>query len=176
MGHSDSRLVVSAAAFAMLFAVDVHAQWSSDPANNLVIADRSNEQVQPKLVATGDGGLYVSWFDNSAGGYDVYLQRLDAGGNEQWVHNGVLVADRDFSSTQDYGLDIDGDGNALLAFGYNDGGGVMQVVAQKVAPDGTLLWGDPGVFVSADADGANAPHITATGDGNIAVGWSGGDG
>jgi hypothetical protein len=176
MGHSDFRLVVSAAAFAMLFAVDVHAQWSSDPANNLVIADRSNEQVQPKLVATADGGFYVSWFDNSAGGYDVYLQRLDVGGNEQWTHNGVLVADRDFSSTQDYGLDIDADGNALLAFGYNDGGGIMQVLAQKVAPDGTLLWGDPGVFVSADANGANAPHITATGDGNIAVGWSGGDG
>ena len=175
MRHSDFRLAIAAGVFAM-FCTNVSAQWSSDPANNLVIADRSNEQVQPKLVATADGGFYVSWFDNSGGGYDVYLQRLDAGGNEQWAHNGVLVADRDFSSTQDYGLDIDADGNALLAFGYNDGSGIMQVLAQKVAPDGTLLWGDPGVFVSADAGGANAPKITATGDGNVAVGWSSGDG
>ena len=44
---------------------------------------------------------------------------LDAGGNEHWAHNGVLVADRDMSSTEDYGLDIDADGNALLAFGYH---------------------------------------------------------
>ncbi len=91
-------------------------EWSNDPANNLVVADRSGEQAQPKIVATADGGFYISWFDNSAGGYDVYLQRLDAAGDEQWVHNGVLVADRAYSSTQDYGLSIDTVGNALLAF------------------------------------------------------------
>ena len=37
----------------------------------------------------------------------------------------------------------------------------MQTLAQKIAPDGSLLWGDPGIFVSADAGGANAPKISA---------------
>lgn len=151
------------------------AQWSSDPANNLVLADRGNEQVQPKIVPTADGGFYVSWFDNATGGYDVYLQRLDAGGNEQWAHNGVLVADRNLSSTEDYGLDIDADGNALIAFGYQDGG-IVQVLAQKVAPDGTLLWGDPGILVSADTADTHAPKISATGDGGIVVGWTSSEG
>ena len=32
------------------------AQWSSDPANNLKIADRSGEQVQPKVAPAPDGG------------------------------------------------------------------------------------------------------------------------
>jgi hypothetical protein len=175
MRFADLRFVVAVSLLTALPCA-VHAQWSSDPANNLVIADRDNEQVQPKIVPTADGGFYISWFDNATGGYDVYLQRVDAGGNEQWVHNGVEIANRDMSSTQDYGLDIDADGNALLAFGYNDGGGTMQVLAQKVAPDGTLLWGDPGIFVSNDAGGANAPKITATGDGNVAVGWTSSDG
>ena len=151
------------------------AQWSSDPANNLVIADRDNEQVQPKMVPTAGGGFYVSWFDNATGGYDVYLQRLDAGGNELWAHNGILVADRNFSSTEDYGLDIDADGNALLAFGYEEAG-IAQVLAQKVSPDGTLLWGDPGIFVSSDSADTHAPKITATGDGNVAVGWTSSEG
>jgi hypothetical protein len=168
----DLRFVVAAS---LLTALPVHAQWSSDPANNLVIADRDNEQVQPKIVPTADGGFYVSWFDNATGGYDVYLQRLDAGGNELWAHNGVLVADRNFSSTEDYGLDIDADGNALLAFGYEQGG-VAQVLAQKIAPDGTLLWGDPGVFVSADAGDTHAPKISAAGDGGIVVGWTSSEG
>ena len=153
----------------------LHAQWSSDPADNLVLADNSNEQVQPKMVATADGGFYVSWFDNSTGGYDVYLQRLDAGGNEQWVHNGILIADRDLSSTEDYGLDIDADGNALLAFGF-DVSGVIQVEAQKVAPDGTLLWGDSGVIVSADPSETFSPKTAALADGSVAVGWSTNDG
>ena len=125
------------------------AQWSSDPSANLSIADRSNEQAQPKIAPTADGGFYVSWFDNSTGGYDVYLQRLDAAGNEQWPHNGILVADRDFSSTQDYGLDVDADGNALLAFRLDDASQIPQIEAQKIAPDGTLQWGSGGIIVSA---------------------------
>ncbi len=76
-------------------------QWSADPNVNLAIGDRPGAQVQPKIVATSDGGCYISWFDNSTGGYDVYLQRLDAEGNELWLHNGILLADRGFSSTQD---------------------------------------------------------------------------
>ncbi|HJU38424.1 MAG TPA: hypothetical protein VJ724_02550, partial [Tahibacter sp.] len=167
------RLLVATSLLA--FAAAAHAQWSTDPASNLVIADGDNEQVQPKIVATSDGGFYVSWFDNATGGYDVRLQRLDAAGNELWPHDGVLVADRDMSSTQDYGLDVDADGNALLAFGYNDGGGTMQVLAQKVAPDGTLLWGDPGIFVSDDVGGANAPRVAAAGN-EVAVAWSGSEG
>jgi hypothetical protein len=175
MSQPALRTVLAAIVMAALPIV-APAQWSSDPSNNLVLADRSNEQVQPKLAATSDGGFYVSWFDNSSGGYDVYLQRLDASGAEQWVHNGVLVANRDLSSTQDYGLDIDADGNALLAFGYNDNGGIMQVLAQKVAPDGTLLWGDPGIFVSNDTGDTAVPKISATGDGNVVVAWSASDG
>lgn len=45
------------------------AQWSSDPANNLKIADRSGEQVQPKVAPTPDGGAYVSWYDNGVTNY-----------------------------------------------------------------------------------------------------------
>jgi hypothetical protein len=174
MRLADLRFVLAASLLTALPAV-VHAQWSSDPANNLVIADRDNEQVQAKIVPTADGGFYISWFDNADGGYDVYLQRVDAGGNEQWAHDGVLVADRDFSSTQDYGLDIDADGNALLAYRLNVSG-VAQIAAQKVAPDGTLLWASPGVIVSSDSGDANAPKISAAGDGNVFVAWSSSEG
>src|SRR5215467_4026501 len=168
------RTLAFALGFVALSGV-AHAQWSSDPSDNLVLADNSNEQVQAKLVPTADGGFYASWFDNSAGGYDVYLQRLDVAGNEQWPHNGILIADRNLSSTEDYGLDIDAGGNALLAFGF-DVSGVIQVQAQKVAPDGTLLWGDGGVIVSADPSETFSPRIAALSDGSVAVGWSANDG
>lgn len=148
------------------------AQWSSDPATNLVISNDNGEQAQPKIAPTADGGFYISWFDDSSGGYDVHLQRLDATGTPLWAANGILVAARNFSSTQDYGLSIDADGDALLAFRLNDSSGNAQIDAQKVAPDGTLLWSAGGVIVSDDSGGANSPKITATGDGAVAVAWS----
>jgi hypothetical protein len=150
-----------------------HAQWSSSPATNLIVANRSGEQAQPKIVATPDGGFYISWFDNSAGGYDVYLQRLDVNGNELWAHNGVLVADRGYSSTQDYGLSIDTVGNALLAFRVfrtvpdpHD-----SIVVSKVSPDGTLLWGPDGIEVSGVGAVTYSPKIAGTSDGNVVVAW-----
>ncbi|HET6546310.1 MAG TPA: hypothetical protein VFG55_06135 [Rhodanobacteraceae bacterium] len=176
MSRLVSRISSAVGLLAAMTACPVFAQWSDDPASNLPIADRSGEQVQSKILPTSDGGFYISWFDNSTGGYDVYLQRLDAAGNEQFPHNGVLVADRDFSSTEDYGLDVDAEGNALLAFRLNDGAGVAQTVAQKVAPDGSLLWTPGGIVLSADAGGIHAPKIAATGDGTVGVAWSSSEG
>ena len=162
-------------ATAMLCCVlGAQAQWSSDPSMNLAVADRSGDQVQAKIQATSDGGCYVSWYDNSTGGYDVYLQRLDADGVEQWAHNGVLIANRGFSSTQDYGLDVDPAGNAILAF-RDDRSGPVQITASLVSPSGTLLWGANGVQASVTSDGS-APHVAATSDGNYVVGWTIGSG
>ena len=147
-------------------------QWSDDPGVNLVVADRSGPQVQAKMVATSDGGFYVSWFDNSSGGYDVYLQRLNAAGVEQWAHNGVLVADRSFSSTQNYGLSIDTAGNALLAFN-DDRGGTESVTVAMVSPAGDLLWGTAGIQVASSGTAFfGPPAVAGTGDGNIVVAWS----
>jgi len=146
-------------------------QFSADPAANLSVADRTNEQVQPKIAPTADGGCYISWFDNADGGYDVYLQRLDADGVEQWAHNGVLVADRGFSSTQDYGLAVDAAGNALLAF-RDDRGADVQIAAAKVDPSGTLLWGAGGLLLTATTDFVAAPKIAGTSDGNVVVAWT----
>ena len=88
-------------------------QWSDDPANNLVISDATSDQVQPMIAPTADGGCYISWFDGIANGFDVRLQKLDADGDEEWAHGGVLVIDRGFSSTQAYGLDVDAAGVGL---------------------------------------------------------------
>lgn len=149
----------------------VLAQWSSNPALNLAVADRSGEQVQAKIKPTADGGAYVSWFDNSTGGYDVYLQRLDSTGTEQWASNGVLVADRSFGSTQDYGLDIDATGNALLTF-RDDRFTGTRITAARISPAGVLLWGSDGVQLSDGMGFVAAPKIAGTSDGNVVVAWT----
>ncbi len=164
-------LALAVACPALSTTPSAHAQWSDDPTVNLAIADRSGEQVQTKIAPTVDGGAYVSWFDNATGGYDVYLQRLDADGIEQWAHNGVLVADRSFSSTQDYGLSIDATGNALLAF-RDTRTGSTQITAALVTPDGVLAWGTPGVQLTTGGAFVAAPKITGTTDGHIVVAWT----
>ncbi len=146
-----------------------HAQWSDDSTIHLVVADGPGEQVQPKIVPTDDGGCYISWFTSNAG-YDVRLQRLDADGNEMWAHNGILIADRNFSSTQDYDLDVDTSGHAVLVFRDDRFGGV-KITAQRIAPDGTATWGVDGIEFGNGTDFVASPDIATTTDGHTVVAW-----
>lgn len=167
----DPRMLASMVSAMLLLTGSAAAQWPTDPASPLVLADHSGPQVQPKIVARSDGGFFVSWYDSSTGGYDVYLQRLDAAGAELWAHDGVLVADRGFSSTQDYGLGIDTSGNALLAF-RDDSGPTTEITVAKVSPDGALLWGAGGVQVSSGGAFVAAPKVAGTTDGQVVVAWT----
>src|SRR5579872_3532561 len=155
------------------------AQWSSDPAKNLPLADKGNgnDQVQPKVLPLSNRGWYVSWFDSDPNspppvGYDAYLQRLNPGGVEQFAHDGILIADLSNSSTEDYGLDVDTKGNALLAFLDTREGSNPQVTAAKISAAGKALWGKRGVQLTHNSDSNNAPKIAGTSDGNVVVAWT----
>ena len=154
------------------------AQWSSDPAVNLPLADTSGaDQVQPKLRVLPNHQWYVSWFDADPNspppvGYDVYLQRLSATGVEQFPHGGTLIADLSNSSTEDYGLDADTVGNALLAFLDTREARVQQVTAARISPSGDSLWGPNGVQLTKGHNQYFAPKITGTSDGGVVVAWT----
>ena len=162
----------------LTFAASALAQWSSDPAKNLALADTVGaDQVQPKVKPLAHGGWYVSWFDADPNspppvGYSVFLQRLSSKGVEQFKHGGVEVAHLSNSSTEDYGLDVDASGNALLAFLDTREGSNQQVTAAKMSPAGKALWGKRGVQLTKGSAHSNAsPKIAGTSDGGAVVAW-----
>ncbi len=147
---------------------------------NLGVAVKPSEQVQPKIRPTPDGGCYISWFDNDPTGnppfgYDVFLQRLDANGVPQWAAGGIRFADLGMSSTQDYGLDVDAEGNALLAFLDDRNPKGVAVTVMKVDPSGEQLWGPKGRQAGKGQDFKGNPKITATSDGFVVAGWINGN-
>src|SRR5215813_7143013 len=93
------------------------AQWSGNPGSNLAVCNAANDQSVPKIAATGDGKTWLGWFDQRSGSYAVYVQLLDAGGAEQFPHNGLLVsANPQLSSLVDWDLKADSQGNCVLVF------------------------------------------------------------
>lgn len=143
---------------------------------NLGVAVKPDEQVQPKIRPTADGGCYISWFDNDPDGnppfgYDVFLQRLDATGVAQFSAGGIRIADLGMSSTQDYGVDVDPQGNALLAFLDDRRRGHITVTVAKVSPTGDQLFGEYGRQMTRSTDFLGNPKVAAASDGSIVVGW-----
>ena len=176
------KTVIRCAAVALLaFACSAAAfgQWSSNPALNLALADNNNgsDQVQPKLLPAKNGWL-LSWFDANPAtsvpvGYDVFFQRLGNNGAQKFQHGGIMVADLTNSSTEDYGLDADSSGNALIAFLDTRESGNQQVTAARISPAGKELWGSRGVqLTSGSTDFHGDPKIVGTSDGNVVVGWT----
>lgn len=153
---------------AALLAPFASAQYSSDPAVNLALSTEASDQSQPKLSPTEDGGTWVSWFDGIGSGWDVRVQRLDAAGNEVFPSGGLLVADRAYSSTQDYDLSTASNGDALLAYRNNPSGG-DEIEVARVSTGGGVLWtatvASGGAFLAA-------PSITGTGNDQAVVGWT----
>ena len=164
----------------LTLATGAWAQWSSDPSQNLALSNISGaDQVQPKVLPLPNDNWYVSWFNNNPNdpppnGYDVYYQLLSANGVEQFQHDGIQVAKLTLSSTEDYGLAIDGSGNALLAFlDDRKDPGNPQVTAAKMSPTGQAIWGPLGVaFTWGPGSHATFPKVTITSDGFVVVGWT----
>ena len=162
----------------LAFASTAWAQWSSDPSKNLALSDIPNaDQVQPKVLPLPDNSWWVSWFNANPNdpppiGYDVYIQHLNPNGIEQFMHDGLQVAKLTLSSTQDYGLDADASGNALIVYlDDRKDPSNPQITASKISPTGQLLWGS-GLQLTYD-DGFHAdPKIAATSDGGIVVAWT----
>jgi len=164
---------------AIILSTAAWAQWSSDPGQNLALSNIPGaDQVQPKVLPLPNNSWYVSWFNNNPNdpppnGYDVYYQLLGPGGVEQFPHDGVQVAKLTLSSTEDYGLDADASGNALLAFlDDRKDPSNPQVTAAKMNSSGQPLWGASGVALTFDPGFHAAPKIAATSDGNVVVAWT----
>jgi hypothetical protein len=163
-----SRLFLNSIVFVAGATTAWGAGWTADPSTNLPVADAGGDQVQAKIRNMADGGSYVSWFDQRTGGFDVYLQRLDKDGVAQFVDDGILIADRSVSSTEDYGLAVDASDRAALAYGLVN---FSSLGAQLVASDGSFLWGASGITINTPG-GSHSPKVAATSDGNYVVAWS----
>jgi hypothetical protein len=159
---------------AMALSLNAAAGWSLQADENTPIADRTGEQTLPKVAVTSDGGCYIGWFDHAFGGYQVFLQRLDAQGNEMWPHNGILVSDHPQDTwLTDWDLIADASGNAVLAFVDLRAGGDWDVYAYCIAPDGSFVWGADGIAVTDDTMFQATPRVAEMSDGGFVFVWSG---
>lgn len=160
----------------LLLAILAHAQWSDDPAVNLVVGDGPGAQVVPHLAVVPDGvepagHTYVGWYDNDSGNYDVLLQLLGPDGVPVFAPGGLIVSAHPQNTwVMDWSLAVDQGGNAVLAFA-DIRGGDSNIHIYKIGPDGSFPWGADGITLTADTDFKGPPCVTVTSDNQVVVVW-----
>jgi hypothetical protein len=126
-------------------------------------------QYAPQLVADGQGGAIVAWYDGRSDAGDIYVQRIDQAGTLKWDAAGVAIctAANDQSDPQ---LVSDGRNGAIIAW-YDHRAVNPQIYAQHVDQDGMPKWVANGVAVCASGYNQYSPQLITDGNGGAIVAW-----
>jgi hypothetical protein len=116
-------------------------QWAKDGA---AICTALSQQFQQAIAADGKGGAIVAWSDARSGSFDIYAQRVNAGGAIQWGVDGVVV-DGETNSQTDSRIVADGFGGAVLAWMDSRAGQNADMFVQRLRTDGSIAWAEGGV-------------------------------
>lgn len=160
------------------FAADGRRLWG-DGAR--LTGGRPGWQVLPKALSDGAGGILVFWrnqrvlFDDDR--IDPMLfegQRFAPDGTRLWGERGKVVRTTRLAESNGYRYNFydavsDGQGGAILAFDdwTGRGSGDLDVMAQRVKGDGSVLWGQGVVVASGPASQQLDAVVAAPGGGAV---------
>ena len=144
------------------------ASWAS---NGRAVCTAIEDQLAPRVIADGFGGVVVTWDDYRDFSADVYAQRLDPAGNLMWTAPGVtLVAD----GAEQYGAQpvADGAGGAFVPWS-DFRGGSGDLYLQHVSGSGAIASGWPlsGLPVCTTIGDQFDPVAAPDGSGGVIVAW-----
>jgi hypothetical protein len=143
-------------------------QWNVD---GIAICNAVSDQYSPRLVSDAAGGAIIVWYDNRAGNYDIYAQRINASGVVQWTADGVAITTQPGNQNA-HQLIADGSGGAIIVWSDGAGGGPnADIRAQLINALGTVLWGAGGASVCTASSLQNTPQLVSDGAGGAIISW-----
>ena len=141
-------------------------------ANGVNICNQAASQRGPKIISDGSGGAFITWYDNRAGNYDIYSQRVGAAGAVQWTTNGVATCTM---AADQLTPDVAGDGADGVIITWTDyrSSTDYNIYAQRVGPSGAIVWVVDGVVMNNNVAYAQTdPMIVSDGLGGAIISWT----
>ncbi len=139
--------------------------------NGVPVCTSANDQGSISVATDGSGGVFIAWQDLRTGAnYDVYAQRLNAGGTAQWTANGVGVATGTGGQTIP-SIAADGTGGAVIAWVDTRTDGLGDIYAQRLNGSGAAQWTANGVVVAAVTNVQTSVVATGDGAGGVLAFW-----
>lgn len=141
-------------------------------ANGVNICNQAAAQRGPKIVGDGLGGAFITWFDNRAGNYDIYSQRIAAAGAVVWTTNGVATCTA-ASDQLTPDICVDGANGVIITWTDFRSTTDFNIYGQRVGPSGAIVWVVDGVVLNNNVAYAQLdPKIVSDGLGGAIVSWS----
>ncbi|MBI9037070.1 MAG: T9SS type A sorting domain-containing protein [Bacteroidales bacterium] len=151
----------------------VFGQWVNNPTLNSPICVTQDWSVLPRIVTDEDGNSYISWFSGDENlNFNVYMQRLDAYGNNLWENNGLLISDNQTDTwVCDYDLVLDNE-NAAVLVTQDRRTGASNAFAYRMSSTGEFLWGDNGIQLTNTPEADYTPKAIVTDNNDFIFMWN----
>jgi hypothetical protein len=160
------RLVVGAIVLVALNWGSVSAQWNTNTAVNLLISSLPTADMQS--AATSDGKIWIAFYHQNGGNYDMRAQLIDADGNKLLGADGMLVSNKTSgSATFVFNACVDNNDNLIISM-QDERSGPDQAVIYKISQAGTHLWSPDGVILGQGL----APYSAALSGNDIVTVWN----
>jgi hypothetical protein len=99
--------------FAQRMDSDGNILWGSD---GVAVGGMTGDEVNPAIVAGGNGGAIIVWRDSSMLDWELYAQRVDENGNTLWATSGIsLCCEAQFGGSEP-AIASNGDGGIIAAW------------------------------------------------------------
>ena len=148
------------------------AIWPNDPSVNLPLTG-GLVQSRIRVRSTTDmaGGAIVIWMDaRNELVYEIYAQRVDGDGQLLWQANGINAAPNPAGNDNDPEVASDGAGGAVVCW-TDFRVSPPKIYAQRISPEGFLLWPSSGVPLATAAGAQYKSKIVSDGQGGAIVAW-----
>jgi hypothetical protein len=157
----------------ILIPLTLTAQWSSDPTLNTPICTANNDQLSPAILSDGKGGAYIVWSDHRFEpllfGGDIFMQRINSAGENQWVADGMVIYQWADGQVQPKIVTDGHGGNIILWRSITGFDG--KLYAQRTDSTGLTLWG--GFAKPVCVTGVSNYHkMVANSSGGALISWS----
>ncbi len=153
-----------------------HDGW---PVGGVGVCVLDSAQVDPRIVSDGVGGAIIAWEDKRGEFFNVYAQRIDAGGgvHAEWTANGIIVS-QTYCDQGWIELAPDTENGAIITWTDLSGeeppiGG--DIYAQRVLGNGTVgpfSWVSNGTAICKAVNDQVYPKIIPDGAGGAIITWS----
>ncbi len=143
-------------------------RWQKD---GVPVCTNSADQSTQAILSDGEGGAICVWEDErrSSEFQDLYIQRINRGGERMWEKDGIPVFPSD-SLQSDPILVADGLGGFYIVWWDVIGYDAWHIMAHRLRLDGSALWDAPRL-ISPSEGMQGEPRVIADGTGGIIVLW-----
>jgi pimeloyl-ACP methyl ester carboxylesterase len=146
--------------------------WTTD---GVPICTAEGQQAVSLLISDGSGGAIITWNDCRINESDVYVQRVDSGGNILWQQDGVPICTAE-KAQWDPKMVSDDHGGAIIAWeDWRSGTGETledaDIYAQRVDSNGNVLWQQNGVPICTAEKAQWQPKIVSNDYGGAIITW-----